>query len=273
MFVPTVVSGQQPSSGSSSGPRIGAQPSAGTPPTAIAVSLGSGRIHVWAADRGSLSCPGTDPVGPSRAPVRRGRVVDEAGCINVLSQLIRQYRDPIPTGPVVVVCRPVQTPTAEQHALGQVVDAVFAPSRMLFIDSVRAAAIGAGAATGGLLIADIGAELSEAAVLQNGRVIASRRTDLGTRDLKRGASVDVLAHVVAGMIDELRHDPGTQAVVPTAVSRGLLVVGDGAETPNLTSQIAASLRIPVQSASTPWTAALNGASLAAMSVARHPAAR
>ena len=171
-----------------------------------------------------------------------------------------------------VVCRPVLATVAEQYALRQVVAAVLAPSRVLFIDTVRAAAIGAGAAAGSLLIADIGAELSEVAALQHGRVMAARRTDIGTRDLKRGAPTELLARTTTRMINELRHDPA-QALVPAALTRGLIVVGDGAMTPSLTLQIAASLRIPVRSAAAPWTAALNGAGLAAMSAARHPATR
>ena len=156
---------------------------------------------MWVAGRGGLSCPSIETAG-THAPVRRGRVADGSGCVGVLTQLARRQRDPIPAGPVVVVCRPVLATMAEQYALRRVATAVFAPSRVLFIDTVRAAAIGAGAAMGGLLIADIGAELSEVAVLQDGRVAAARRTDLGTRDLKRGTSTEVLAHATTGMIDE-----------------------------------------------------------------------
>jgi rod shape-determining protein MreB len=272
MFVSTtVVSGQHPSSGPAAGPPIDVQPSATTPPTAIAVNLGSGRTHMWVAGRGSLNGPTADTVGTAGSPVRRGRVADGSRGIGVLSQLIRQYRDPIPAGSVVVVCRPVLATMAEQYALRQVVAAVFAPSRVLFIDTVRAAAIGAGAAAGSLLIADIGAELSEVATLEHGRVTAARRTDIGTRDLKRGAPTELLAQATTRMINELRHDPAAQALVPAALTRGLMVVGDGAMMPSLTLQIAASLRIPVRSAAAPWTAAVNGAGLAAMSAARHPA--
>jgi rod shape-determining protein MreB and related proteins len=269
----TVTSGRRPSSGPAAEPPVDTQASAETSPTAVAVILGSGQTHVWVAGRGGLSCPSGDTVGTSRAPVRRGRVADGSGCVDVLTRLIRQYRDPIPAGSVVVVCRPVLATIAEQCALRQVAAAVFAPSRVLFIDTVRAAAVGAGAATGGLLIADIGAELSEVAALQDGRVTAARRTDIGTRDLKRGAPTEVLAHATTRMVNELRGDPATQALVPAALTRGLMVVGDGAMTPGLMLQIAASLRIPVRSAAAPWTAGLNGAGLAAMSAARHPATR
>jgi rod shape-determining protein MreB len=199
--------------------------------------------------------------------VRRGRVADEPGCIDVLSQLIRQYPDPIPAGSVVVVCRPVQATMAEQSALRQVAEAVFAPSRVLFIDTLRAAAIGTGAAAGSLLIADIGTELSEVAAVAHGKVTAARRTDIGTRDLKRGAPTEALAQATVRMINELRGDLATPALIPAASSRGLMVVGDGAVTSSVMSQIAADLRIPVRSAVAPLTAALSGAGLAAMSAA------
>jgi len=271
MFVPPVVSGRRPTSGPAAGPPIEVQPSATTPPTAIAVSLGSGRAHVWAAGRGSVSCSTAGTIGAARSPVRRGRVADGSGCIGMLSRLIDQYRDPIPAGGVVVVCRPVLATAVEQDAIRQVVAAVFAPSRVLFIDTVRAAAIGAGLAAGSLLIADIGAELSEVACLEHGRVQAARRTDIGTRDLKRGAPTELLAHAITRMINELRHDCAAQSRVPAALTRGVILVGDGALQPSLTSQIAANLRAPVRSVAAPWTTALSGAGLAALSAARHPA--
>jgi rod shape-determining protein MreB len=273
MFESTsVASGPHPTSRPATEPPADTPASAGTAPP-IAVVLGSGQTHVWVHGRGALSCPSGDTPGTSAAPVRRGRVADGSGCIGVLTRLIRQYRDPVPAGSVVVVCRPVQATMGEQYALRQVAAAALAPSRVLFIDTVRAAAIGSGAAMGGLLIADIGAEISEVAILQHGAVTAARRTDIGTRDLKRGAPVDVLAHATTRMINDLRHDPAAQASVRAALTRGLMVVGDGAMTPSLTLQIAANVRIPVRSAAAPWTSALNGAALAAMSAARHPAAR
>jgi rod shape-determining protein MreB and related proteins len=267
----TVISGRQPGSGPAAEHPVDTHTNAETLPTAVAVILGSGRTHTWVAGHGGLSCPSGDTAGTSNAPVRRGRVADVPGCIGVLSQLIRPYRDSTPAGSVVVVCRPVQATTAEQSALRQVAAAVFVPSRVLFIDTVRAAAIGAGSATGGLLLADIGAELSEVAALTHGEVMAARRTDIGTRDLKRGAPTEVLAQAVIRMISDLHGDLAARHLFPAALSRGLLVVGDGATMPSLMSQIAAHLRIPVRSAVAPLTAALNGAGLVAMSAAGRPA--
>jgi rod shape-determining protein MreB len=271
MFVPaTVVAGQPHTSGPLAGPPIEDRLDAPAQPTAIAVDLGSGRTQVWVAGRGSVSRPTGDTFGTAGPLVRRGRVVDGSGCIVVLSQLIRRYKDPIPPDSVVVVCRPVLATMAEQDAIRRVVAAVFAPARVLFIDTVRAAAIGAGAAAGTLLIADIGAELTEVAVLDHGRVHAARRADVGTRDLARGAPTDLVAHATTRMINELRHDPTARAVIPAALTRGLVVVGDGAMKPDLTLQIATTLRIRARSAASPRAAALTGAGLAAMAAARHP---
>lgn len=160
---------------------------------------------MWVAGRGSVSCPTGDTFGTAGPLVRRGRVLDGSGCIVVLSQLIRRYSDPIPPGSVAVVCRPVLATMAEQDAIRRVVAGVFAPARVLFIDTVRAAAIGAGAAAGCLLIADIGVELTEVAVLDHGRVKAACRADIGTRDLARGAPTDLVAH---------RHHPDDQRTTP-----------------------------------------------------------
>ena len=126
----TVASGQRPCNGATPEPPVDLPASAETSPTATAVILGSGRTHVWMAGRGALSCPSGGTVGTSRAPVCRGRVADGSGCVGVLSQLISQYCDPIPAGPVVVVCRPVLATMTEQYALRQVAATVFAPSRL-----------------------------------------------------------------------------------------------------------------------------------------------
>jgi rod shape-determining protein MreB len=81
-----------------------------------------------------------------------------------------------------VACRPVLAAPVDQDAIRRVVTAVFAPSRVLLIDTVRAAAIGSGAATGVLLVVDFGSQLTEVAVLLDGRVAAARRADMGTND-------------------------------------------------------------------------------------------
>lgn len=238
---------------------------------AVAVDLGSARTRVWVAGRGTLSCATGDTPATAGKLVRRGRVADGAGCIALLSELVGKYREPVPAGPVVVACRPVLATMAEQEAVRRVLTEVLAPSRVTFIDTVRAAAIGAGAAAGPLLIADIGVALTEVAVLEHGRVRAARRAEVGTGDLDHGSAPDVVAHATVRMVEELRQDAAARPLMAAARHRGLVLAGDGAMRPELTLEIAGGIRIPVRCAASPWTAALSGAGLAALAVARHPA--
>ncbi|MGA5300165.1 rod shape-determining protein [Nucisporomicrobium flavum] len=237
---------------------------------AVAVDLGSRTAGVWAAHRGTVSGPCGDPSAPAGTLVRRGRVVDADGCVDVLTQLVRRYPQPVPSGAVVVACRPVLASEADQAATRHVLDTVFAPARIMFVDGVRAAAIGSGAAAGSLLVVDVGAELTEVALLSDGRVVAARRSEIGTRDLSRGATVELLGDCVVGHVHDLRTGADASHVL-TAVARGLLLVGDGALHPGLASAVSGALRVRVHRAAAPRTAALNGAGLAAMSLARHPA--
>lgn len=240
------------------------------PPTAVSVDLGSSAIGVWARHQGTISAPCGDGLAPAGSLIRRGRVIDVAGCVTLLSQLVRRFSEPIPAGSVVAACRPVLAGEQEQAAIRRVVETVFAPTRLVLIDTVRAAAIGSGAAAGNLLITDVGAQLSEIALLRHGRVVAARRAGIGTRDLSRGATVDVISDIITRHIDDLRGTTATGDLTP-ALTRGLLLVGDGAAHPDLSAALSAALRIPVHRAASPRTAALNGAGLAAVSLLRHPA--
>jgi rod shape-determining protein MreB and related proteins len=240
-------------------------------PTAVAVDLGSCTVGLWAARRGTVSGSCGDAFTSAGTLVRRGRVVDVEGCTVLLSQLVRRYPEPVPAGAVVVACRPVLANEVDQAAVRRIVDAVFRPARLLFIDTVRAAAVGSGAAAGTLLIIDVGAELTEIAVLKDGRVVTARRAEIGTRDLSHGATVDLLGGIVAGHVQELRRGPAASDLA-VARTRGLLLVGDGASHPDLAVSLSRALRLQVHRAAAPRTAAINGAGLAAMAALRHPAA-
>ncbi|MEV6488781.1 cell shape-determining protein MreB [Actinoplanes sp. NPDC051633] len=240
-----------------------------TPPTAIAVDLGSSAIGVWAAHRGTITGPCRDAPASAGASVRRGSIVDVDGCIAQLSELARRYAEPVPAGGVLVACRPVLAGASDQAAMRRVIDAVFAPSLLQFIDTVRAAAIGSGAAAGTLLIADVGAQVSELALLKDGHVIAARRSDLGTGDLALGATTDLLSEILVRHVNDLL-DSAVAPDLTVAMTRGLLLVGDGASYPELSLALSTALRLRIHRASAPRTAALNGAGLAAMSLLRHP---
>jgi rod shape-determining protein MreB len=234
--------------------------------SALAVDLGSGTTGLWATHRGTVSDSSDADL------VSRGRVVDADGCVTLLTRLAQQFPQPVPPGGVVVACRPVLSTESEQATTRHVIEAAFAPRRILFIDTVRAAAIGSGAAAGSLLIADIGAQLTEIALLDHGRVVAARRADIGTRDLGQGATIELLTGAVAEHFGDLRADcdPGD---LREATARGLLLVGDGALHPDLPAALSEALRLPVHRADAPRTAALSGAGSAAASALRHPGGR
>ncbi|MGN9777681.1 cell shape-determining protein MreB [Micromonospora sp. H33] len=245
------------------------RPAVTVDPEPIAVDLGSAQLRIWVRPGGVLSVP----IGEGlRTPVvRRGRIVDGPACVAELRRLLRDNRTPVPVGAVVVACRPVLSSRADQEAMRHVLAAVLAPSRLLFVDTVRAGAIGAGAAAGTLLLADVGAQLSEVAVLEDGRVVAARRAEVGTRDLNHAVTAAMLADTVARLVRELRRDPAVRPLVSAALARGVVVVGDGATRPDLTARLVAALGAAVHSAASPRTAALTGASLAATAASRHPA--
>ncbi|MEU8263285.1 rod shape-determining protein [Micromonospora sp. NPDC048999] len=242
-----------------------------TRPSPIAVDLGSGQLRIRLGGHEPITTLVADRSARRYPLVRRGRIIDGPGCTTALTQLVRQHQPGMPARPLVVVCRPLLTTAADQDTTRRVLDAVFAPTRLLFIDTVRAAAIGAGAGAGTLLVADVGAQITEVAVLRDSQVIAGRRVNLGTCDLADGATVGVLADRLARLVRELTQGTGAAPAAVTALARGIVLVGDGATRPDLRDRLAATTGIPVHRAAGPRTAALTGASLAAAAAARHPA--
>jgi rod shape-determining protein MreB and related proteins len=242
-------------------------------PAAVAIDLGSGQTRLWIVGNGIRVAPSVGEALSRPTPlVRRGRIVDAAGCVSLLTRLLRNSSQPMPAGPVVVACRSVLATGADQDAIRRVVNAVFAPCRLLLVDTVRAAMIGSGAAAGVLLVADVGAQLTEVAVLVDGRVVGARQAEIGTHDPTGGSGSGLLAGVVTRLVVDIRADPRLGRLTAAARARGLIVAGDGASRPELTSQLATNLGVPVRPVASPRLAALSGAGLAAMAACRHPAA-
>lgn len=258
----------EPSAGGGAGRVATGQRTAATAPTLLAIDFGSTWLRAWGLARGTVSLPTAD--GPSAAPlVRRGRLVDAPGCTAALRRL-RNRLGSAGTRPLVVACRPVLATPTDEQIMREVLTAALEPRRVLFVDTVRAAAIGSGAATGDLLIADIGAQVTEVGLLGDGRLVAARRANLGTGDLTPDVTVHVLAAVTARLVREVYQQPEHRPAALAALARGLVLVGDGAARPELTVALSQALRIGVHPAAAPYTAALTGAGLAAMSAARHP---
>lgn len=248
--------------------RVGC-PTATPDPEIIAVDLGSAQLRLWLGPGGTLSAPVSEGL---RTPVvRRGRIVDGPACVEQLRRLISDRHARVPAGALVVACRPVLATRADLETMRHVLTAVLAPSRLLFVDTARASAVGAGAAAGTLLLADLGAQLSEVALVADGRLLAARRAEVGTRDLNHAVTTDMLAESVVRLVRDLRQEPAVRPLITAALTRGMVVVGDGATRPDLTARLVGALGATVHRAASPHTASLTGASLAAKAVRRHPA--
>jgi rod shape-determining protein MreB len=240
-------------------------------PAAVAVDLGSGETRLWAIGDGIRQAPSVDESPRRPTPlVRRGRIVDAAGCVALLTRLLHTFPQALPAGPLVVACRPVLA-SADDDEIRRVVTEAFAPSRVLLIDTARAAAIASGTATGAVLLADVGAQLTEVALLLDGRVAAARIADMGTHDTTAGRGPRLLAGIVARLVADIAHGPDMLQLTTATLTRGMIVVGDGATIPELTMRLAANLEKPVLPARSPRLAALSGAGLAATAARRHPA--
>jgi rod shape-determining protein MreB len=244
-----------------------------TEPAAVGLDLGSAYTRIWVSGRPMLHVPTiseslTNPV----SLIRRGRIADGSGLQALLERLVRRYPRPVPAGAVLVACRPVLADADDDLAVRRLLADVFDPSRVLFIDTVRAAAVGAGAGPGVQMVVDVGAQLTEVAILAGAGVTAARRAELGANDFIRPATPEVLVGTIVRLVGELRRDPGSRALASTAVSGGLLLVGGGASRPGLAAALAGALQTAVRSAARPRVTAVHGAGLAALSVLRRTAA-
>ncbi|MEV6926646.1 rod shape-determining protein [Dactylosporangium sp. NPDC051485] len=252
-----------------------AQPAMPPEPAAVGVDLGSAHTRVWASGRGTVHAANPTPAAAQRpGAVVRGRIADPEAMRTLLSGLLYGQRRPLPPGVVLVACRPVGTDARAEMALRDVMMTVFEPARLMFIDTVRAAAIGAGAAPGPLLIADVGAHVTEVAVLSGGLVVAAQRRNVGLHDHAGGLDAD--AAVVAAVTDLIghvrRHSRHRQAIA-AAVRGGLLLVGGGATRPRLAARTACDAGVPVRRPAAPHLAAVRGAGLAALAALRRGAMR
>jgi rod shape-determining protein MreB and related proteins len=76
---------------------------------------------------------------------------------------------------------------------------------------------------------------------------------------------------VTRLVADIGGNPRMRPLTAAALARGVIIVGDGAEMPELTIRLAANLRVPVRPACSPLLATLSGAALVAMAACRHPA--
>jgi rod shape-determining protein MreB and related proteins len=239
--------------------------------TALALDVGSMRTRAWVPDRGLIvDAPTTTQshAGVS-GPVTRGKITDVAGASRMLQQLLIGRFGRLPQLEYVVATTPVLYREADRIDLRAAVE-FLQPGTVITIDGVKAAAIGAKIdLIRPLLVIDLGARLSEIALLANGSVVDARRVSYGTADLGQSGTVDNLVEHVRGMVTGLlRQDCGP--LVVDALDRGPLVVGGGAARPAITYQLSKQLSCIAQPAPAAYTLALRGASAVADAVRRHP---
>ncbi|WP_199240198.1 MULTISPECIES: rod shape-determining protein [Kribbella] len=201
-------------------------------------------------------------------PVRRGHVVDLAGAVRLLDHLLGR-RAGLGNCSIVVLTTPVLC--LDEHRVATLAALEVLDARtVLTVDSVKAAALGAGAdLKQPLLVVDIGAQLTEIGLLVDGAVTQPHRLDVGTSDLGAATTVaDLVRWIATVVIDLLRSDLGPQVV--DALERGPMLTGGGALRPEITYRLAKRLCAPVRSAPAPHLVAVRGAGLALTAADRHP---
>jgi rod shape-determining protein MreB len=201
-------------------------------------------------------------------PVRRGHVVDLPGAVCLLDHLLGRRAGL--GNSIVVLTTPVLC--VDEHRVSALAALEVLDARtVLTIDSVKAAAIGAGAdLKQPLLVVDIGAHLTEVGLLVDGAVATPSRLDLGTSDLGAATTAADLVHWIVTAATDLLRDEDLGPQVVDALERGPLLTGGGALRPEITYQLARQLRAAVRSAPAPHLAAVRGAGLALIAADRHP---
>ncbi|WP_199185727.1 acetate and sugar kinases/Hsc70/actin family protein [Streptomyces carminius] len=232
-----------------------------------AIDLGSDRTRVWLPGRGLVAeVPTVTSPGPhGTRPVRRGRVVDPEGAARLLGRLLAGLPRRSGRPPVAVLTTPVLCDAGHRAALAAALAAVppaLRPRTVLAVDSVRAVALGTGAAPDEpLLVVDLGAQLTEIALLADGAVTGAHRLPLGTADLGTNTTAAGLAGAVVETVTAMLRADDTPRTLD-ALEHGLLLSGGGARRPEVVHRLARLLRTPVRPAPAPHAAAVRGAAAA-----------
>ncbi|MBR8639947.1 rod shape-determining protein [Streptomyces tuirus] len=236
---------------------------------AIAIDLGSARTRAWTAGRpGILDVPTvTGPEDCAGRPVQRGTIVDPAGTARMLSRLLSD-RVPLDAQPLIAFTVPVLS-GQRHHTTAVGVLQALRPRTVLALDSVMAITLAAGADPfRPLLVIDLGAHLTEVALLADGEILTARREAMGGIDLEERGPADLADGITAMITAMMRDEPLPQFV--DALDRGPLLAGGGALRPDLVCRLSARLHAPMEPVPQPHTAAVRGAAQALRSALHHP---
>jgi rod shape-determining protein MreB len=238
--------------------------SSGRTRTGLAIDLGSARTRAWAPGHGLLVDVPTMSAATGKRPVRRGKIIDRAATAALVGELLKSQVI-VERRRTVVATIPITSDEVHRGHLLAVLD-VLGPETILTIDTVKAAALGADVdMTEPLLVVDIGAQLTEVALLAGGSLCGARCTKLGVRDPV--PSTQIVQEIVESTV-QLMGECGPQMV--DALDRGVLLTGGGALRPEITYQLSTQLGATVQPAPAPQSAAVRGAALVLQAAHRHP---
>ncbi|WP_409059669.1 hypothetical protein [Streptomyces sp. SYP-A7185] len=239
----------------------------------IALDLGSARTRAWTSGRRMiLDVPTVTFHGGSAVyPVRRGAIVDTPGTALMLDRLLGP-RLPRFGRPLLILTAPVLGGVAYRAEARAAVE-VLRPRAVLTLPTARAVASAVDAdLSRPLLVVDIGAHLTEVALLADGDVVDARHTALGTSDGDGPTGpctptriTDSVLAMVTAMLEQDRTSRTLEAL-----RRGALLAGGGALLPDVTCGLAAGLHAPVQPVPAPHTAAVRGAAKLLRAAHGHP---
>ncbi|MFJ6854620.1 rod shape-determining protein [Streptomyces sp. NPDC091271] len=230
------------------------------PVTGLAIDLGSSGARAWVPGRGLVAGGPAGWEDHASRPVRRGRIVDEASCAGLLGRVADTALGDYRQDSVIVLSRPVLAGREHRTLAGELLAALGA-SRAVVLNSAGAVAASAGLlGSGPVLVVDMGAELTEVALLVDGRVVDARQTDAGLSDLEPRTLQAELVRSVLDMITSMcRADQ--HGAVRGALRRGPVLTGGGALRSDVTDLIAGRLGVPVRIAPDPSTAVVRGAAM------------
>ncbi|GGJ45357.1 rod shape-determining protein [Streptomyces brasiliensis] len=234
----------------------------------VALDLGSARTRAWICGAGAVLERPTIAFPGAVRPVRRGAIVDTPGTARVLEHLLGD-RLSGPHCPLVVVAVPALGGVAFRTDVRAAVE-VLRPRSVLTVPAARAVACAARAdLSRPLLVADIGAQLTEVVLLADGAVVDARSTFLGTDDLDDATAVPDPVDTVAGMVTAMLGQDRTSQTAD-ALRRGPLLAGGGALRPEFADRLADRLHAPVRAVPAPLTAAVRGAATLLAAAHAHP---
>ncbi|WP_350274425.1 rod shape-determining protein [Kribbella sp. HUAS MG21] len=229
------------------------------PAAGIALDLGSSGARFCLGQRRTVTVPAVS----GRPVVARGRVVDAETASRLVGEMVAELK--VSRAQLTVVAT---TPVlcGDDHR-EDIRTLLAGAATVVMIEGVKAAALGVGMELSQpLLVVDVGAELTEVALLAEGCVVEARRTPMGLHDRVLAA---VLVEVIGDAVLELlRGDHGPQTA--DALDRGVLLTGGGGLRPELIYKLGSRLGAAVCPAPAPHTVSVRGAASVLQATRRHP---